>query len=62
MVVWHHQLNGHDFEQALGAGDGRESLACCRPWGGKESDMTEFELNLIVQWLRLHAPNAEARV
>ena len=42
MVVWHHQLNGHEFEQALGAGDGQGSLTCCRPWGCKESDMTEW--------------------
>ena len=41
MVVWHHRLNGHEFEQALGDGEGQESLACCRPWGCKESDMTE---------------------
>ena len=41
MVGWHHQLDGHEFEQALGVGDGQESLACCSPWGHKESDMTE---------------------
>ena len=41
MVGWHHQLNGHEFEQALGVGDGQGSLACCSPWGHKESDMTE---------------------
>ena len=41
MVEWHHQLNGHEFEQALGVGDGQESLACCSPWGPKELDMTE---------------------
>ena len=41
MVGWHHQLNGHDFEQAPGVGDGQRSLACCSPWGRKESDMTE---------------------
>ena len=34
-------LDGHEFEQVLGAGDGRGSLACCSPWGHKESDMTE---------------------
>ena len=33
MVGWHHKLNGHDFEQALGVGDGQGSLACCSPWG-----------------------------
>ena len=41
MVGWHHQLNGHKFEQALGVGDGQRSLACCSPWGRKELDMTE---------------------
>ena len=41
MVGWHHQLDGHEFEQALGAGDGWGSLACCSPWGRKESDTTE---------------------
>ena len=38
---WHHQLDEHEFEQALGVGDGQESLGCCSPWGRKESDMTE---------------------
>ena len=37
----HHRLNGHEFEQALGAGDGQGGLVCCSPWGHKESDMTE---------------------
>ena len=41
MVGWHHQLNGHRFEQAPGVGAGQEGLVCCRPWGPKESDMTE---------------------
>ena len=41
MVGWHHQLNEYDFEQAAGVGDGQESLACCSPWGRKESHMTE---------------------
>ena len=41
MAGWHHQLNGHEFEQALGVGDGQGSLTCCNPWGPKESDMTE---------------------
>ena len=41
MVGWHHRLDGHEFEQALGAGDGQGSLAYCSPWGHKESDMTE---------------------
>ena len=41
MVGWHHQLDGHEFEQASGVGDGQGSLARCNPWGCKESDMTE---------------------
>ena len=41
MVGWHHRLNGHEFEQALGIGDGHGSLVCCSPWGHKEWDTTE---------------------
>ena len=41
MVGWHHQLDGHEFEQAAGIGDEQGSLACCSPWGCKDSDMTE---------------------
>ena len=41
MVGWHHRLHGHEFEQALGDGEGQRSLACCNPWGRKEADMTE---------------------
>ena len=44
MVGWHHLLDGHEFEQAPGVGDGQGSLACCSTWGHKELDMTE-ELN-----------------
>ena len=40
MGGWHHQLNGHEFEQAPGVGDGQGSLVCCSPWGCKESDTT----------------------
>ena len=43
MVGWHHQLNGHEFEQAPLVGDGQGSLACCSPWDCKESDMTQQE-------------------
>ena len=39
---WHHGLNGHEFEQALGVGDGQGGLVCCSPWGCKELDMTEL--------------------
>ena len=41
MVGWHHQLNEHEFEQALGDGEGRGSLVCYSSWGCKESDTTE---------------------
>ena len=41
------RLNGHEFEQALGVGDGQGSLVSCSPWGLKESDMTEAELNQL---------------
>ena len=41
MVGWHHQLDGQEFQQAPGIGDSQESLACCSPWGRKESDTTE---------------------
>ena len=39
IVGWHLQLNGHEFEQALGDGEGQESLTCCSPWGLKELGM-----------------------
>ena len=41
MVGWHHQFNGHEFEQALGVGEGQGRLVCYSAWGHKESDMTE---------------------
>ena len=41
MVGWHYRLNGDEFEQTLGVGDGQGGLACCGSWGCKESDMTE---------------------
>ena len=47
MVGWHHQLDGHEFEQALRTGDGQGSLACCSPWGHKEWDMTAQQTELI---------------
>ena len=40
-VGWHHRLDRHEFEQALGVGDGQGGLACCSPWVHKESDTTE---------------------
>ena len=41
MVGWHHQLNGHELEQAPGTDDGQESLVCCSPWCCKEVGTTE---------------------
>ena len=41
MVGWHHRLNGQEFEQAPGDGEGQGSLVCCSPWGLKELDTTE---------------------
>ena len=42
MIGWHHQLGRHEFEQALGVGDGEGSQAGCSTWGLNESDMTEY--------------------
>ena len=49
MVGWHHQPDEHEFEQALGVGDGRGNLVCCSPWGCKELDTTEW-LNWTYHW------------
>ena len=48
MVRWHHQLDGHEFEQTLGFDEGQGSLACCSPWDHKESDMTATEVNWML--------------
>ena len=46
MVGWHHRLNGHEFKLTPAVDDGQGGLACCSPWGHKESDVTErIELN-----------------
>ena len=58
MVGWHHQLNGHEFEQALEDGDGRGSLACCSPWGCKESDTTEQLTNNKKLFIRVYPRNS----
>ena len=52
MTGWFHRLNGYELEQAPGDDEGQESLACCSPWGCKESDMTEW-LNWT-DWLKEH--------
>ena len=49
MVGWHHQLNGHEFEQVLGDGEGQGSLACCSPRGHKESDETEIMITVTLE-------------
>ena len=53
VVGWHHWLNGHEFEWAPGVGEGQGGLACCSPWGHKESDTTERlndKNNLFSSW------------
>ena len=49
-VGWHHQINGHEFEQALGDGDGQASLVCCSSLGRKQSDTTVPEQQYICQF------------
>ena len=49
MVGWHHWLNGHEFEQALGVGDGQGSMTCCGSWDHKELDTTE-RLSWTERW------------
>ena len=56
MIEWHHRLNGHEFEQILGDGEGQGSLPCCSPWGGKELDTTERLNHKDVMWISAH-PN-----
>jgi len=51
MVGWHHQLNGHEFEQAPGVANGQGSLVCCSPWGHKESNTTEW-----LNWTNMYLP------
>ena len=56
MAGWHHQLDGHEFEQALGVGDGQGSLVCCRPQGGRvrydwASEPTDYIVNTD-KWLK----------
>ena len=52
MVGWHHWLDGREFEQALGVGDGQGSLACCCPWGCKGLDMTWLLKNKWNSWMK----------
>ena len=58
IVGWHHQLDGHEFEQALGVHDGQGSLVCCSPWGHKESDTTEqlhFHFHTLEKEMATHS-------
>ena len=53
MVAWHHQLNGHEFEQTPGDREAQGSLVCCSPWGCKELDMAQqLNNNKAKQFLR----------
>ena len=51
MVGWHHRLNRHEFDQTQGDSEGQGRLACCSPWGCKESDTTEQQNNIINKML-----------
>ena len=53
MVGWHHRLNGREFEQAPGVGDGQGSLVCCSPWCRKELNTTESSNKEINGFLKL---------
>ena len=48
MVGWHHQLNGHEFEQAPGYSEGQGSLECCSPWSHKGLFMTEILITKVL--------------
>ena len=52
MVGWHHRLDGHEFEQALGVGDGQRGLACCSLWGCKELDMKLSNWTELKEWAK----------
>ena len=58
MVGWHHRLDRHEFEPALGVGDEQGGLACCSPWGRRELDTTELN-EWIWMIIRLEVPLAE---
>ena len=56
MVGWHHWLNRHEFEQAPGIGDGQGRLACCSPWGKKESTQLSNWTDLLVSTVKVLCP------
>ena len=53
MVGWHHRLNGHEFEQTRGDGEGQGSLVCCSPWGCKELETTKGLNNISLYGSKL---------
>ena len=57
MVGWHRWLNGQEFEKTLGVRDGQGRLACCSPWGPKESDMTEWLNWYVKSWTKQECDN-----
>ena len=61
MVGWHHQLDGHQFEQAPGVGDEQGSLACCSPWCHKDLDTTELNLYETLDYRTASALETSAR-
>ena len=56
MVGWHHHLDGHEFEQALGVGEGQGSLVCCSPWGPKKvrHSFSQFSHSVVSDSLQPH--------
>ena len=52
MAGWHHRLDGHEFEQTLRDSEGQGSLACCSPWGHKESDTNELLNNNNIKFFQ----------
>ena len=61
MIGWHNRLNGLELQQALGDGEGQESLVCFSPWGRKESDMTEWLNNNNKRVLQYKTDSLEAQ-
>ena len=61
MAGWHHRLDGHEFEYALGVGDGQGGQVCCDSWGHKELNTTE-RLNSIILVEALHFSGEEAHL
>ena len=60
MVEWHHRHDGHEFEYALGVGDGQGSMACCSPWGSKLLDPTVSKLIPLKGLPRWHSSKESA--